>query len=197
MRVPEGNALYNEIIGGVRRVCKALDRAEAHHVLAECDRGQHAGEERNAGLRRVDRIEGRLLVLLHILVVGEGKALHCRKKRHQIAVHSAGLAAHKFTDIRILLLRHNAAAGGEGVVHLHKPVFVGIPGDELLAEPAQVHHDQGEICHQFDQVIPVRYGIHAVEGRTCKSQQGGRHVSVQWIGRPGQRAGSQGTIIHS
>ena len=57
---------------------------------------------------RFKRIEYRLLVLLHILVVGEGQTLqHCQGS-HEVAVDTAGLSADKLRHVGVLFLWHYA-----------------------------------------------------------------------------------------
>ena len=82
--------------------------AAFHDILSEGRGAEHIGEEREARLDGVDRVEGKLLVLLHILVVGEGQPLHRREHRHEVAIDSARLATGKLRDVRVLLLRHEA-----------------------------------------------------------------------------------------
>ena len=110
MGVSERYSLYYKVICRVCGVSESSDRAQAHHIFAECDRREHSAKERDAGLRSVDRVKGGLFILLHILIVSKRKAFHSGQKRHQIAVYSSGLSPDKFADIRILLLRHDAAA---------------------------------------------------------------------------------------
>ena len=75
----------------------------------------HAGHGGQAERERVRRVEHRLLVLLHVLGVGERQALHHRQQRHQRAGDAAGLGAHQLGGVRVALLRHDGAAGGVGV----------------------------------------------------------------------------------
>ena len=60
------------------------------------------------------------LVLLQILVVPERQALHRRQPAGEQADGLAGLAAHELERIGILLLRHQARAGRDRVVHLEE-----------------------------------------------------------------------------
>ena len=106
-------------------------------------------------VKSVNGVEGKFFVLLHILIIGEGEALHGSEKGNQGSVDTAGLAANQFGDIRILFLRHNAGSCGVGIVDFHKAVLVGIPQDNLLAKTAHVHHNRGHGAEKFNQVIPV------------------------------------------
>ena len=85
-----------------------------------------------------------------------------RQHGHQSAVDTPGLSADQLSDIRILLLRHDAASSAVGIIHLHEAVLIAVPDDDLLGETAQMHCDRGERSQELDQVITVGYGIHAV-----------------------------------
>ena len=196
MGVAEGHAFAHQVIRRVGRVGKAAGRRSRHPLVPEAHRGDHPGEEPQAGRRGIHRIEAALLVLLHILIVGQGNALHRRQQAKQRAVDAPGLAADQFRDIRVLLLRHDAAAGAVGVIDLHKAVLVAVPDDDLLAEAGKMHHDDGERREELEQVIPVRDGVHAVPRGSGKPEQRGRQRPVQGIGRPRQRAGAEGAVIH-
>ena len=65
--------------------------------------------------QRVGRLEHRHLVLLHVLAVGERQALHDDQQAVEIGDEPAGLGAHQLGGVRVALLRHDRAAGGEGV----------------------------------------------------------------------------------
>ena len=61
------------------------------------------------------RVEDRLLVLLQIPVVGQRQALQRRQQPGVITDQPAGLAPGQLGDVRVLLLRHDRAAGRVGV----------------------------------------------------------------------------------
>ena len=96
----------------------------------------------NTAFDCINGIKGQLFVFLHIFVVSQRNAFHGGQHGHQCAVDTAGLSSDQLCDIRIFLLRHDAAAGAVGVIDLHKAVFIGIPDDDLLAETAQMHHNR-------------------------------------------------------
>ena len=66
------------------------------------------------------RVEQRTLVLLQVAVVRERQALHDREQRHEVADGTPGPAARQLGDVGVLLLRHERAAGGEGVGERHE-----------------------------------------------------------------------------
>jgi hypothetical protein len=111
VRVAEGLALIDQVVGQVsgRRIA-ALRRA-LHRLGLDDDAGRHLGHDAQRRGQRVHRIERRLLVFLVVLVKGERLALHQRQQRGEVAVDSSGLAAREFGPVRAALLRHDQRAG--------------------------------------------------------------------------------------
>ena len=56
--------------------------------------------------------------------------------RNQGTVNAAALSTDQLCNIRILLLRHNAASGAVRIIDLYETVFIGIPDNDLLTETA-------------------------------------------------------------
>ena len=81
---------------------------------------QHRGAWPRGRARACRRRRTRLLVLLHVLVVGERQALQHDQQADQVPDHAAGLAAHQLGHVGVVLLRHDRAAGGEGVGHARR-----------------------------------------------------------------------------
>ena len=102
-------------------------------------RRQHV-ERRQHG---VDRVEERLFVFLKVLVVGERQPLGDGEHGDQVAIDAAGLAPRQLGDVRVLLLRHDRASGGEGVGELEEAELGRRPEDDLLRQPREMHRDHG------------------------------------------------------
>ena len=138
-------------------------------------------------------VEQGLLVLLEILVVGQGQALDHREQSDQVAKHPAALTPHQFGHIGVLLLGHQAAAGGAAVGEGNKAEFLAGPEDHLLTEAAEVHHHQTGGGHEFHREIPVGHGIEAVGVNGVEPEGGGgmaavdRHRRASQGGRPERR----------
>ena len=67
----------------------------------------HAGHGGEPKLQRGKRVEGRLLVLLHVLGVGERQPLHHHEQRDKGAGDAPGLGAHELGRVGVALLRHD------------------------------------------------------------------------------------------
>ena len=131
-----------QIICGIGRIGETVFCTLFHDIFAEAHRRNHAGKQGNTAFYGVDRIKGQLFVFLHVFVVCQRDAFHRGQHGGQCSVNTAGLSSYQLCDIRVFLLRHDAAAGAVSVIDLHKAVFIGIPEDDLLAETAQMHHNR-------------------------------------------------------
>jgi hypothetical protein len=108
--VAERHALGDQVVGHVGRQQQTRSRG-AGHASIESDACQDRRGRVNRGAQGVLGLEQRLLVFLQILAVPNRQALHRGQPSGQAADDPAGLAAHQFQGIRVLLLRHQAAAG--------------------------------------------------------------------------------------
>ena len=197
MCITERYPVVYEIVGGICRIGKAVLCTCFHNILAEFHSGNHACEQSDTAFYCVDRVKGQFLVFLHVFVVGERNAFHGCKDGSQCTIDTACFSSYKLCDIRILLLRHDAASCAVGIVDLNETVLVGVPEDDLLAETAQMHHDSGDSRKKLDHVIPVRYGIHAVSCRLIKAKQLCGIESVQRVGGSCKCACTERTGVHT
>ena len=188
--------MVHQIVRRVRSVGEAVFCALFHALCIELHGPEHPCKQRQAALRRVNGIEYQLFVLLHILIICKGNAFHRGQQGHERPVDSSCLAPHQLRDIRVFLLRHDAASRAVRVVDLHELILIGVPDNNLLRKTAQVHHHRGHCREQLDQVVPVGHGIHAVQRRSVKSEELRRVLSVKGIGRPCKGARSKRAEVH-
>ena len=160
----EGKTLLHQIVRKVGGVDEALLGSQLHIGGVGLHGGDHGNEHLQAHLHSVHRIEDGLLILLHILVVGQGQTLQGGEQAHQVAVDTTGLATNQLCHVGILLLGHDGRAGGEGVAQLHELKLPAGPQNDLLGETAQVHHENGDAAHKLQAEIPVG---NAVDGVSC------------------------------
>ena len=69
------------------------------------------------------RLEEILFVFLQVSLITGRQSLHGGEKRDEASVNPASLAANQLPRVGILLLRHQAAAGGKFIGQLDKPEF--------------------------------------------------------------------------
>ncbi len=86
-------------IAGLRRI--------VHALAIELKGGGEVGQEGEHPRDKV-RGEGRLLSLLHVLIVGQRQAFELKRDGLRRAVDAADLGADQLGKIGILLLRHGA-----------------------------------------------------------------------------------------
>src|SRR4026208_495664 len=87
-----------------------------------------------------------------------------------MTVDSAGLAARQLGDIRILLLRHDRAAGCKGVVERHVPDLARRPPDKLLAKARAVHRTHRAPIERSEDEVAIGNRIHAVPRYASETQ---------------------------
>ena len=130
----ERDAASRQKIGGVGGEGEVGNGGVGHAVRSPAGGANHGRQHVERGKHGVDRVEERLFVFLKVLVVGERQSLGDGEHRHQVAIDAAGLAACQLGDVRVLLLRHDRAAGGERVGKLQKPELGGSPEDDFLRQ---------------------------------------------------------------
>ena len=193
--IPEGNAFTDQIIRTVGSIGEAAGSAALHDIRAERHRTEHSCEDSQAFDKRIAGIEEGFLILLHILIIREGNALHHCQERHQITIHPAGFATDELGDIGVLLLGHDGRAGGKAIIHLDEAELIGIPEDQLLTEAGEMHHGDGRGGKIFQEEIPIRDAVETVFGNRVEIEQFRDPGTIEWVGGAGQGPGAQGHHI--
>ena len=183
----ERQALAHEIIGEIGGRREVLAGGGPHALGAEGERGQHGRQHAEDGQQGVDGVEERLLVLLHVGVVGQRQALHRRQHGHQVAVETAALAAHQLGHVGVLLLRHDRRAGGPGVRELHEAELGRGPQREVGGQPREMHAGDGGGGQVLQHVVAVADGIQAVGAHRREAE-----VARQRLAVDGERGAGQG-----
>ena len=196
--LPEGQALLHQVVGAVGGVDEAAVQGGPAHVFGLDGHGlDHGGEDGQAHLHGVDGVEDGFLVLLHVLVVGQGDALHDGEQGDEGAIDPAGLTTDQLGHVGVLLLGHHGGAGGVGVVQLHILELPGAPQDDFLGEAAQVHHEDGAGGQELNGEVTIGDGVQGVVSGLGEAQQLCGAVPVDGIGGGGQSTGTQGGLVHA
>ena len=106
MGLTKRQALANQQIRDVGRREKLVGRGMLEPLSPEADRAEHPVSGSKRELERVDRIEQVLLVLLEVLVVGQGQSVHHAMKRQEVACDPRRLGTQQLGGVRVLLLGH-------------------------------------------------------------------------------------------
>ena len=195
MGLPKGYFFGHQVVGQVRGQEVASFRGVTHPLDIYFEAGHHARKGLQGGEKGVYRIEEALLVLLQVTVVGHGQALEYGEQGHEVAVDPARLAPGQLGEVRVALLGHDAAAGGEVVAEADKAKLLGGPEDELFGQSGEVHHADGGRRLVVQQEVPVGYSVHAVAGDTAETQLTGDVLPVDGVGHPCQGSASQGEDV--
>ena len=155
----------------------------------------HAGDRGQRQRPGLGRVEHRLLVLLHVLGIGERQALHHGQQRDQRAGDPPGLRPHQLGRIRIALLRHDRTAGGEGVRQPDEPPRRRAPDHDLLGEARQMHRRDRRGAQELQREVAVRHGIERIGGRPVETQRLRRHRAVDRERGAGQRRAAQRAFV--
>ena len=111
MGIPERHPFHGQVIRQVGGSQVALLRSSQHGLAIHLYRGNQLEVCMQAQLQRIHRVEQTLLILLIIPVVSQWLPLHDSQHGHQVAIHTACLAAYQFRRVRVLLLRHDGRTG--------------------------------------------------------------------------------------
>ncbi len=187
----ERHALAHEVVGEVRGRGVEGAGGFAHAVDPERQALEHGRQHPQHPLEGVHRVEERLLVLLHVGVVGQRQPFHRGQHGHQIAVETARLPADQLGHVRVLLLRHDRRARREGVRELDEAELRGGPEREVGGQPRAVHAEHGCRRQELRDVVPVGHGVHAVRAGHGEAQVAGERLAVDGEGRAGQRGRAQ------
>mmetsp|Transcript_69589 Transcript_69589/g.163584 ORF Transcript_69589/g.163584 Transcript_69589/m.163584 type:complete len:415 (-) Transcript_69589:1059-2303(-) len=175
----------------------ALERRGAHGLWSHGQAGQHVGKDAQRVLQGVDRVEQGFLVLLVVLVVGQGLALHQRDQADQVAHDAARLAARQLRHVGVLLLRHDRRARAEGIGQRDEAEVLAHPQDQLLGQSRDVQHHERRSRRELDRKVTVADGVQAVLADALHAQRAGHALAVQRVAGAGQRGGAQRQAVHA
>ena len=143
MCVTERYAVVYQIICRIGGVGKSVFCAVFHYIIPELHCGNHTLKQSQTSLYGIDGVKGQFFIFLHVFIICQRDSLHGCQNGHQCAIDTTGLSSYQLGDIRVFLLRHDAASGAVGIINLHKLILVGVPDDDFLGKTAQMHHDRG------------------------------------------------------
>jgi hypothetical protein len=123
------------------------------------------------------------------------QALHHRQQRDQGAHDAPGLGAGQLGRVRITLLRHDRAAGGEGVGQADEAERGAAPHDDLLGQAGEVDGADGGGGKELQREIAIGDGIERVGAGAVEAEGGGGGVPVNRERGAGQRRGAQRALV--
>ncbi len=195
VRLAEGYAVAHEHIGEVGREQETLVERLQQAIASPGQRAHQVAAQLERVVPRVERVEERLFVFLHIFGIGQRCTLHRRQQRHQIAIDAPRLTANQLQRVGIFLLRHHARPRRKGIGQLDKGEFSRRPDDQIFAEPTQVHHENGQRRQRFEYKVAIAYRIEAIGRHGRKAQLPAQKLAVYGKSTAGQRARTQRHIV--
>ncbi len=193
----ERHPLLREVVREVGGREEPVVARRPHPLLVHRHPPEQQVRPDEAILHGARRIEDRLLVLLHVPVVRERKPLHEGEEVHEVPVGAPGLPADELGHVGVLLLRHDAAPGAQGVRKGEEAELRGRPVHHLLGEPRQVHHRHGARVQEVGGEVAIRHGVDAVLAHTGHSQFPRRDRPVQGERGAGQRPRPERRDVHA
>ena len=88
-----------------------------------------------------------------------------------MADDAAALAAHELQRIGVLLLRHQAAAGRGRVRELEEAELLRREEDEVLGDPAQVHHAERRGVEERRDEVAIAADVDAVARDAAEAER--------------------------
>ena len=112
-------------------------------------------------------------------------------ERRQRARDPRRLRPQQLGRVGVLLLRHDARAGGEVVGGLAEAELLARPEHDLAAEPREVGRADGGRVEVVEREVAVGDRVDRVRRRRLEAELGGRRLAVEVPVEPGQRAGAE------
>ncbi len=179
VRLAERHAPAHEQVGDLGRREHLVARGLGQPLAVEGDPGEHPLGRVEAALDRLDRVEQRLLVLLHVLAVGQRQRVHRPQQREEVGGDARALGAQQLGRVGVLLLRHDRGARGERLVELAEAELRGAPDDDLRAEPREVHRADRGGRQVVEHEVAVRGAVDRVGGDVGEPEVVGDGAAVE------------------
>ena len=189
--------LLDQPVGDIGGGGKPRIGGGAHALLVDREVFNHAGHRGKRQAERIQRVEGDFLVFLHVLGIGERQALHHHHQAGQCAHDAADLGADQLGRIRVALLRHDRAAGGELVGKLDEAELRRRPDHQFFGEAGQVHGAERCRRQRLEDEVAIGDGVERIGGRPVEAKRLRRHVAVDRVGRSAERGGTERVLVEA
>src|SRR6516164_2040152 len=113
---------HDQAVGFLRRVNAGI---EPDRGAAELERRDGGWQDVECRERQVDAAKQRKLQQLQVALITRGKLGAHGERLEQAGLRGGGAAANELENVRVLLLRHDRGAGGEGLRQHDEAEFPG------------------------------------------------------------------------
>ena len=169
MRVPEGQAFFDQIVSEVSGEQKWIAGCRPADRTVDLHRRDHFRIHGQRHFQSVNGVEQPLFVLLQVAVIGHGQSLQRGEQADQITNEAAAFAPGEFGHIRVFLLRHQAATGRVRIIQRDERKFCAGPENDVFGKARQMHATQGDDKKQLRHEITIADSIHAVARHPIKT----------------------------
>ncbi len=114
-----------------------------------------------------------------------------------MAVDAARLTADEFQRVRVLLLRHDARPGRDGIAEFDESELGGGVDDEVFREAREVRHDERAGAGELDAEVAVAHGVEAVARHALEAERARDLFTVDRVTRPGERRRAERQHVHA
>src|SRR6185369_7665047 len=193
VRLSKRHALSHEIICKLGRIHIPTRRRRPRSIFVDSDIPHHRRRHFQTRLHRIERIEHRFLVFLHIFVVCEWQTLQGRKQSKQITKNPACLPTHELHRIRILLLRHQTRPRRDRIAEREEPKLARSVENDVFSKPRQVDHYERARAQELDTEISIAHSVETVPRNSFKPQRARQGLAIdrERRARQGRRAERQ------
>ena len=108
---------------------------------------------------------------------------------------ATGLSPHELERVGVFLLRHHAAAGAERVGQLEESVLVAAEDDQVLRQPAEMHHRQRRCVEEGRGEIAIGRSVHAVVDDAGEAEIASERLHIDRIRGACNRARPEGQCV--
>ena len=191
VRLPERHAALDEHVGDVDGGEHLVRRGGGQPLALEGHPAEHPARRRQRQLQGVDGVEEVLLVLLHVLVVGQRSPVHHPVQRREVPDDPRRLRAQQLGRVGVLLLRHDRGARRPGVADLAEPELLRGPEHDLRAQPRQMRRAGRRGGEEVEHEVAVGDGVDRVRHHAREPELGGHQAPVGREVHARQRARAQ------
>ncbi len=127
-------------------------------------------------------------LVLEVALVRERQALEQGQHPGQLPDDAGSAATDQLGRVGVLLVGHHRAAGRERVGDAHEPEARVRPPGDLLGEPAEMDHPEGDRRQRLDHEVAVRDRVERVRADAVEAELRRRRLAIERIAGARQRA---------
>jgi hypothetical protein len=189
--LPERHAPANQQVGDLGCGQHLVAGRGLQALAVELDPLEDPGGHLQGRLDRLDRVEERFLVLLHVLAIGERQGVQHPEQGREITDHAGRLGPQQLGRIGVLLLGHDARPGSERFTQPAERELRAGPDHQLRTDPRKMGQADRAGREIVEHHVPVRRRVERVDRDRVEAERLGDGAAVDLPVDPGQGAGPE------